>query len=209
MYSLPYFKEHDRQEVLGFLRRHPFAMLIGSAADRPVATQVPLLLKEKDHTLVLRGHIMRLTDHHKAFEKNPQALCVFTGAHTYVSASWYQDPQTASTWNYISVHARGRLRFLDNDQLMQVLEETTAVFENNPDSPSLFHKLPDNYVQKLATAIVAFEMEVESLENVFKLSQNRDRKSYENIISRLEQQDDGAQQVAAEMRKRKGKLFSR
>ena len=193
---------------MAFLRRHPFAMLIGSAGDVPVATQVPLLIGERENTIVLRGHFMRQTDHHKAFEKNRQALCVFTGAHSYVSASWYQDPQTASTWNYMSVHARGQLQFLGQEQLMQVLEETTALFENNPHSPASFHKLPGSYVQKLATAIIAFEMEVESLENVFKLSQNRDRKSYENIITQLEQQDHGARQVAAEMRKRSGKLFS-
>lgn len=208
MYSLPYFKENDRQEILAFLRRHPFAMLIGSDDGRPVATQVPLLIREKNDTLLLRGHIMRNTDHHRAFEKNKQALCVFTGAHTYVSASWYQEPQTASTWNYMSVHARGTLQFLDRDQLMLVLEETTALFENNPGSPALFHKLPEIYVQKLATAIVAFEITVDSLENVFKLSQNRDRESYENIIGKLEQQDHDAQQIAAEMRKRSGKLFS-
>jgi transcriptional regulator len=208
MYSLPYFKENDRQEMIAFLQTHPFAMLIGSLHDQPVATQVPLLIGEKADRLVLRGHIMRNTDHHKAFEQNQQALCVFTGAHCYVSASWYQNPQTASTWNYISIHARGRLRFLGQEQLMQVLEETTSLFENNPESPALFHKLPAEYVQKLSTAIVAFEMEVESLENVFKLSQNRDRKSYENIIGELELQDHNARQIAAEMRKRTGKLFS-
>src|SRR5687767_5478600 len=138
MYSLPYFKESDPQEVLDFMRRHPFAMLMGCVQNRPVATQVPLLIEEKENKITLRGHIMRQTDHHKAFVANNQALCVFTGAHSYVSASWYQDQQTASTWNYMSVHARGRLRFLEQDQLMQVLEQTTALFENNADSPSLF-----------------------------------------------------------------------
>jgi transcriptional regulator len=208
MYSLPYFKESDPQEVLDFMRRHPFAMLLGCMQNRPVATQVPLLIAESGNKIMLRGHIMRQTDHHKAFVANNQVLCVFSGAHSYVSASWYQDQQTASTWNYMSVHARGRLRFLEQDQLMQVLEETTALFENNPDSPSLFHKLSGDYVQKLASAIVAFEMEVESLENVFKLSQNRDRKSYEHIIAQLEQGDPDAQRVAAEMHKRTRKLFS-
>lgn len=190
------------------MRRHPFALLTGSAHDVPVATQVPLLLEEKEGKILLRGHIMRQTDHHKAFAANDHVLCVFTGAHSYVSASWYQDPQTASTWNYMSVHARGKLRFLDHEQLMQVLEQTTSLFENNPGSPALFHKLPDAYVQKLAVAIVAFEIEVESLENVFKLSQNRDRKSYENIIQQLEQQDGDARQIADEMHRRTGKLFS-
>jgi transcriptional regulator len=37
-------------------------------------------------------------------------------------------------------------------------------------------------------AIEAFEIEVEELENVFKLSQNRDELSYLNIIDQLEKQ---------------------
>ena len=41
MYDLPYFKERDQQAVLDFIRRHPFAMLIGSHQHAPVATQVP------------------------------------------------------------------------------------------------------------------------------------------------------------------------
>ena len=37
--------------------------------------------------LLLLGHMMKNTDHHRAFEKNNEALCVFSGAHTYLSAS--------------------------------------------------------------------------------------------------------------------------
>ena len=189
------------------MQLHPFAMLIGTNGQTPVATQVPFLMEATGEGLVLRSHIMRQTDHHKAFQQNAKALCVFTGPHTYVSASWYQNPQTASTWNYMSVHARGQLRFLEHEQLLQVLEETTAIFENNPASPALFHHLTDDYVQKLASAIVAFEIKVESLENVFKLSQNHDRASYENIIRNLDVREGDARKIAAEMRKRTGKLF--
>src|ERR1700755_3197637 len=108
MYSLPYFKENDEKEVLRFMHDHPFVTLCGSdASGKPVATQVPVLLKERDGFLFLEAHIMKNTDHHKAFVQNPQALALFTGAHTYVSASWYSNPNQASTWNYVSVHATG------------------------------------------------------------------------------------------------------
>jgi transcriptional regulator len=50
---------------------------------------------------------MRKTDHHKAFHENPQALVVFTGPSSYVSATWYTNPHMGSTWNYMSVHLRG------------------------------------------------------------------------------------------------------
>lgn len=207
MYNLPYFKEQETQQVLHFIHQHPFAMLIGCADNKPVATQVPLLLEERDGKTFLKGHIMRGTDHHKAFEKNNSVLCVFTGAHTYVSASWYTNPQVASTWNYMSVHVKGMLTFLPDENLIEILRQTTAHFENNPHSPALFEKLPQAYVERLAKAIIGFQIEVTAMDNVFKLSQNRDAESYSNIINRLQHGDADAQTIAAEMEGRKPQLF--
>ncbi len=207
MYDLPYFKENDPAAVLAFMRDHPFALLLGSDAGRPIATQVPLLIDEREGRLFLRGHMMRKTDHHKVFTQNPEALCVFSGAHTYVSASWYSNPQTGSTWNYMSVHARGEIRFLNRAELLTILEETTALFEKDDNSPALFRHLPKAYVDSLAPAIIGFEIAVTGIENVFKLSQNRDRQSYENIIQDLKAKGGDARTIAEEMTKRKGKLF--
>jgi len=203
MYNLPNYKAKDRNEVLAFMRAHPFALLTGIGETYPVATQIPLFVKERDDQLFLQGHIMRGTDHHKAFEANPHVLAVFTGAHTYVSASWYENKQQASTWNYQSVHVQGIFRFLEEAQLLQMLEELTMYFEKQ-DSPSAYKHLSPEYIHRLSKAIVAFEVEVTHLDHVFKLSQNRDAKSYNNIIDHLKQGDGDAQQVAAAMEKNKG-----
>ena len=45
----------------------------------------------------------------------------------------------------------------------------------------------------MAKAIVAFEVEVLSIDNVFKLSQNRDEKSYHSIINKLQSSDEDSQ----------------
>jgi transcriptional regulator len=208
MYSLPYFKEKDPEVIKAFMRQNSFAMLIGSNDGFPVATQVPLLIEEREGKLVLLGHIMRNTDHHKALEVNPTVLCVFTGAHAYVSASWYTAPQNASTWNYMSVHARGQVQFLGHEALLSILERTTRHYENNDNSPASFHHLPEEYVQRLSTAVVGLEIEVTALDTVFKLSQNRDQVSYENIIVQLEKGDAAAKGIAAEMRQRQQSLFN-
>jgi transcriptional regulator len=207
MYSMPYYKEKDQQVLLNFMKQHPFAMLIGSANNIPAATQIPMLIEERDGKIFLRGHFMRQTDHHKAFEENPNALCVFTGAHTYVSASLYTNPLSASTWNYMSIHAKGKLHFLDTDELLTILEKTTALFENNEDSPASFKHLRKEYVEKLAKAIVGFEIPVEEMDTVFKLSQNKDESNYHRIIQHLDKGDTAAQKIAAEMKSRKEKLF--
>lgn len=209
MYNLPYYKEKDKQVLLNFIRQHPFAMVIGCADNVPAATQIPLLLEEREDKLFFTGHFMRNTDHHKAFEQNANVLCVFTGPHTYVSASLYSNPQTASTWDYISIHAKGQMHFLDNSALLTILEKTTSLFENNEHSPSSYKNLPKEYVEKLATAIIGFEIEVMEMDNVFKLSQNRDEQSYQRIIDHLGEGDDDAKQIAVEMKKRKQALFGR
>lgn len=208
MYNLPYFKEEDQDEVLHFVKTHPFAFLSGCDKDnKPVATQVPVFIDERGGKLYLSGHIMKNTDHHKAFMHNPHILTVFTGAQTYVSASWYEDKRQGSTWNYMSVHIKGQIRFGDEQALRDILKRTTAHFENDPHSGANFDDLSESYVNSMIKAIVAFEIEVQSMEHVFKLSQNRDEKSYDNIIEQLKQRDNNAREIAGIMEKRKAKVY--
>jgi transcriptional regulator len=211
MYNLSYFKEEDKAVVLQFVKEHPFAFITGcDEANKPVATQIPVFIDEREGKLFLSGHIMKHTDHHKAFLHNPNVLAVFIGAHTYVSASVYDNAQQASTWNYMSVHAKGLLSFLDEAALLNILKRTTDHFEGNPNSPAAYDKLPEEYVQRLSKAIVAFEIEVAEINNVFKLSQNRNEKSYHNIIEALHERKDAASEtIATEMEKRTNQMNSK
>lgn len=209
MYNLPHFKETDSAVVMQFIKTHPFAALIGTGKNNcPAATQVPLFIDERDGKLFLSGHIQRKTDHHQAFEHNPNVLALFTGAHAYISASWYTNPQVASTWNYMSVQAKGILRFTDEAALIEILRRTTAHFENNPQSPALVEKMGDDYIAKMMKAIVAFEVEVTGLEHTFKLSQNRDAETYDSIIEHLAAQGGDGAIIAEEMRHRRSQLFN-
>jgi transcriptional regulator len=203
MYNYPHYKEKDKEKILAFMRENSFISLIGTDAEgRIELTQVPVLVDETEGRIVLKGHIARKSDHHSAFEDNADVLALFTGPHVYVSGSWYTgNPHQASTWNYISVHARGKMRFLDEAGLITFLKRLTLHYENgNTDSTTVYDNLPGEYLQKLIKAIVAFEIVVDTLEDVHKLSQNRDRKSYENIILQLEQQGADGQYIAGRMR---------
>jgi transcriptional regulator len=209
MYNLPYYKEQNEQVIKEFIDQNPFAFVAGcDSKNKPVATQVPVFIEEIEGRKILRGHIMKNTDHHKAFLHNGNVLVVFTGNHTYVSATWYSNPHTASTWNYMSVHAKGVIRFLDDNALEDVLRKTSLHFENyNPQSSTVFDNLPLEFKQKVMKAIVAFEIEVKEMDNVFKLSQDRDAKSYDNIIERLKKEGEDGQVIAAEMEKRTKEVF--
>jgi transcriptional regulator len=209
MYNFSYFKEKDKQTILNFIEENPFAFMTGSfQSGRQVATQIPVLLEERNGELFLQGHIMRNTDHHKAFVENPNALLVFTGPSCYVSASWYSNPQIGSTWNYMSVHVAGHVNFMTNDELIEFMRKLTLKFEKgNTQSLTFYDNLPEQFLSKMMPAIVGFEIKAEKIENVFKLSQNRDEKSYLNIVSKLEEQGGNSALIASEMRKRKADLF--
>ena len=160
MYKLPSYNEEDEEIVKQFVRDHPFAFIAGSdAANNPVATQVPLFIDERDKKLFLTGHIMRNTDHHKAFEQNQNVLAVFTGPHTYVSATWYDNPYQASTWNFMSVHAKGTIRFGNEEELIAFLKRLTLHYENNRTTSTTVFDI-QNQTMKINEVVAKAEKQV-------------------------------------------------
>ncbi|MEO5776018.1 MAG: FMN-binding negative transcriptional regulator [Flavobacterium sp.] len=209
MYDLPDYKEKNDEVIKQFINDNPFAFISGCDKDnKPIATQIPVFIEEENGKKILRGHIMKNTDHHLTFLHNPNVLVVFTGHHTYVSATWYSNPHMASTWNYMSVHAKGLIKFLDDEALIDILRKTTLHFEGyNKQSSTYFDNVDEAFKQKLMKLIVAFEIEVTSLEHVFKLSQDRDAESYKNIKAKLTEQGGDGEIIACEMEKRTQELF--
>lgn len=203
MYDMPHFKSTSEEEVLQFIQRYPFALIVASDTHASMAaTHVPLILEHREGKLYLQGHIMRHTDHYEAFLKNNQVLVVFSGPNAYVSASWYQQPHQGSTWNYMSVHCRGEMRFMDESEFANMMHKFTLHFEEGDStSPTTFSNLSDSYKSQMMPHIIGFEIAVHKMEHVFKLSQNRDDNSYNNIVLNLEKRAGMSALVAAEMKK--------
>ena len=80
---------------------------------------------------------MKHTDHHTAFEKNDKVLLLFNGPHCFVSAAWYQNPASASTWNYMTVQAKGKIFFTDEKETRAIIQQITEKYEGF-DSPASF-----------------------------------------------------------------------
>ncbi len=184
MYNISYFKESDKSAIIAFMKAHSFAMVTGIGESYPVATQLPLEIEKKEGRIFLNGHLMRKTDHHLAFEKNNNVLVLFTGPHCYVSAAWYSDPRAASTWNYMTVHAQGKITFTGVVGTYEAIKSVTNKYEG-PETKAAFKNIPQKYIDSLLKAIVGFSIEVEMLDNIFKLSQNKTRSEQENIIKHI------------------------
>ncbi len=203
MYDISYFKAKDHQEVIDFMHANPFVTICGVDTNGfPVATQVPILIKIENEHITISGHLMRKQDHTNAFEKNKNVLVLFSGPSAFVSASWYVENNIGSTWNYQSVHAKGAIEFKDDAHLLSLLTELTMHFEKDPNASSQVKNLSQEYMDQNMKAILSFEIVVEKLQHVFKLSQNRDEESHANIKGELEKGSPACKHMAAAMSKK-------
>ena len=170
MYIPDHFRE-DRPEVLHeAIRRIAFATLITCDLD---ANHLPMLLQDG----VLRGHVARANPVWKAGDG--AALAMFLGPHAYVTPSWYPSKAVAGkavpTWNYITVHARGPLKWIqDAGWLRAHVTALSQAHEAGRAEPWTVSDAPDNYIETMLRGIVGFEIAIERLEGKYKLSQNRD-----------------------------------
>jgi transcriptional regulator len=202
MYKFSYYTEQDHEKVIDFMKQNSFALITGMGEAFPVATQIPLIIKLNEGKIFLEGHMMKKTDHHLAFEKNSNVLVLFTGPHCFVNANWYTDPKMGSTWNYMTVHAKGKITFMDEEGTRNAVKAISDEYAGAL-SESAYDNLPATYIDHMVKAIQGFSIEVEAFDNVFKLSQNRDKVSQKNIIEQLRKRGDAnAAAIAHEMETR-------
>lgn len=201
MYKSTKFEEKDSDKVLAFMQAHPFITLVGFDGDYPVATQVPVQVYRNGSAFTIVGHIMKKTDHHTAYSKNENVLAIFTGAHAYISASVYENPASASTWNYSTVQAKGKIRLMDRDETREVIKHLTDSYEDPKTSPAAFHRMTTEYIEQNLKAISGFEIIVTALENTFKLSQNHPQQNRAAIVDYLSQSKVANDQAVAQQMK--------
>ncbi|MEY4934903.1 MAG: hypothetical protein RIS64_1262 [Bacteroidota bacterium] len=188
MYIPKLFENKDTESILEFIQKHPFGILVTQGIENIVATHIPLLLyKLENGNYVLRGHIARANNQHTNWQKSSETdvLTIFTGAHAYISSSWYEKPNV-STWNYIAVHAYGKLKILEGEALHAAMSDLTRHFEAGQAKPMLVENMPTDMVRRELRGIVGFEIAIEKLQGKEKLSQNRNPADYQNIIHELD-----------------------
>jgi len=159
------------------MRRIALATLVTAGEGGIAASHVPMLIDPDPAPYgTLLGHIAR---------DNPQwrggageALAIFLGPDTYVSPSWYPSKakhgRVVPTWNYVAVHARGRVEFFDDAARLEALvTRLTAAHEAGKPRPWAPSDAPRDYLEAMLTAIVGFALPIARLEGKWKMSQNR------------------------------------
>ncbi|WP_395058362.1 FMN-binding negative transcriptional regulator [Flavobacterium sp.] len=203
MYIPNIYKNENQGDIIDFLQKNSFGILINQNDGNILATHIPLEFEIKQNgKQFLEGHISKENPQWKIFENDDRILAIFSGSHAYISSSWY-DHENVPTWNYIAVHVYGKVKILDYEESLYSLKKLVDKYEVNSENPVRVEDLSEKTMRQ-ARGIIAFQIEITSIEAVKKISQNRDKKNHQNIISELEKtQDYNACQIAQEMAKNK------
>jgi transcriptional regulator len=192
VYRPPAFRE-DRREVLHeLIRRHSFGTLVSMLDGEPFATPLPFLLDSaRGEHGTLMGHMARANPHWRGFAGGADALVLFQGPHAYISPSWYATRVAVPTWNYVAVHASGRPRLLEDEEMVRtLLAHTVREFESPLAQPWDIDQLDREVVTRMMGAIVAFEIPISRLEGKRKLNQNRSDTDRQGVVDALRRQGD-------------------
>ena len=146
----------------------------------------------------MRAHVAIGNPQLQDFQAGSQALVIFQGPHTYVSPSWYVNPENVPTWNYTVVHAYGVPRVGDPRTAINHLRELVNKHEKSFEKPWDFDPNA-TWIQRLLPGIAAFEMKIEKLQGKFKLNQNRKPEDRAGVIEALAASDDPSQRAVAEV----------
>lgn len=191
LYIPPAFKVED----LGILHAHiaatGLAMLITSGDEGPLVSHLPLLLDPEcgaHGTLI--GHLARANPQIKRSRTDLEAVTVFQGADAYISPRWYEAKRdhgkVVPTWNYATVHARGKLTFIeDRAWLRAAVDRLTTKHEARFSDPWASTDAPPDYIQAQLKGIVGVELVIETLEGKMKYGQNRSVADQQGVIEGL------------------------
>ena len=188
MYSPDHFRVRDPTALLGAIRRIGAGHLVTVGPEGPEASFVPLLISDDGTTVA--GHLARANPQWRRTDTSHPALLTWVGPDTYVSPSWYpskaEHGRVVPTWNFITVQARGEVRFhADAAWTRAQVSSLTDTHEAGLDPPWSLDDAPGAYVDGMLRAIVGFEVRVTSLEGKWKLSQNRSAADVAGVVAGL------------------------
>lgn len=197
MYIPKHFEQNDLRKSIAFMNAYNFAIVVSAKDGVPLATHLPFIIEERDKEIVLVSHMSKANEQWKTFsDKN--VLVIFSEPHAYISPSLYEQQQNVPTWNYVSVHAYGKMNILESDEeKLSVLHKQMQSFE--PAYLEQFKTLDPKYINGLLKGIIAFEINVTDLQAKEKLNQNKSEKDRLNVKKHLEESDDDMKQALGKM----------
>jgi transcriptional regulator len=194
MYLPSHFAEPRLDLLHDVIRNSGLATLVTSGTGGLDASHIPLLLEPTPAPLGrLVGHVARANPQWQATPAEGEALAIFLGPDAYVTPSWYatkrETGQVVPTWNYLAIHAHGRVRFFhDRERLLELVTRLTDRQEQRRAAPWKVSDAPAGYLETMLKKIVGVELTVERLEGKWKASQNRNQADRLGVAEGLERE---------------------
>jgi transcriptional regulator len=200
MYVPVHFSETRLPVLHDAIRRSGIATLVTNGPAGLEASHVPMLLDPDPAPYgTLLCHVARDNPHWRSAGEG-DSLAIFLGPDAYISPSTYatkkRNPKVVPTWNYVAIHAYGRLQWFDDEaRLRDLVTRLTRRQEAPRAEPWAVTDAPEDYVRMMLRAIVGLSLPIARLEGKWKMSQNRppeDRASAAASLAR-----DGNEAVAS------------
>lgn len=210
MYAQPAFRVEDQSELTAFIKARPFATLVVSSAEGPIAAHIPMIA-QRDASgafVALEGHVARGNPIAALLASPTRALAIFSGADAYVTPSLYlskhEHGRVVPTWNYMAVHVTGALAaFNDASALRDQVGRITDTMEQPAAVPWKVTDAPDDYIAKMLNAITGVRLAIDTIEGIAKLSQNRPEGDRAGVLNGFQHSPNyAARELAAEMSKK-------
>jgi len=192
MYSPAAFREARPEIIEAAMAAHPLATLVTMGPRGLDASHLPLLYSRAEGGPgILRGHMARANPQWQDYPPDTEALAIFSGPQHYVSPGWYpstrEHGKVVPTWNYVTVHAHGRLTFqTETEWLLENVKALTERQEESREMPWRVADAPAEFIENSLRAIVGVELTVTRLEGKWKVSQNRTAADREGVIAGLQ-----------------------
>jgi transcriptional regulator len=205
MYIPTQFRETEIPVIHEAIRRSGLATLVTTGPDGLIATPLPLLLDPAPAPYgTLLGHVAKANPQWQRSAGEVDALAMFMGPDAYITPSWYatkrETGKVVPTWNYVAVHAYGRVEFYsDPDRLLALVTRLTGHHEAPRATPWAVSDAPADFIQSQLKGIVGLELRITRLEGKWKMSQNRVAADRTGVVEglRAEGGEDVANTVAA------------
>jgi transcriptional regulator len=209
-----------------------FCTLVTLNGSGLIGSHLPMLLDPSvgEHG-VLRGHLAKGNPQTADLAAGVDALAIFLGPDAYVSPAWYpskrEHGKVVPTWNYVAVHAYGRLEvkpdpawLLGFVTSLTERHEAERVGKANAHSPAghssgqpplktqrdalsraepwQVSDTPPDHLQSMLKGIVGLELTITRLEGKWKLSQNQKPADADAVLSNLSASPDPGDRAVAE-----------
>lgn len=161
----------DRSEMLRFVAGRAFAHIFTACDAGLFVVHAPVFVTDMGK---VRFHVAR-RNRIAGHIADRQLLISVAGRDAYQSANWYVSDNQVPTWLYEAVEIEGVARQLGDEELVDLLDELSAVHErkNSPAKPWTRDKMEPGKFEAMTQAVIGFEVEPINVRGTRKFNQHK------------------------------------